>query len=82
MSEEFGRKLQSSDFVDRGSRRATEPMRSHIGHPGLLHHVAKLSADVVRRVRCSDASGEQQRVRVGESNLGSAEGLVDSCPPP
>ena len=67
--EEFGSELQSPDLVDRGRCGSTEPVRSDVRHSCLLHHVAKLSANVVRRVRRSDASGEQQRVRGGKSNL-------------
>lgn len=69
MSEKFGGELQSPDLVDRGRCGAAEPVRSDVGHSCLVHHVAELSADVVRRVRSSDASGKQQHVRVGKTDL-------------
>lgn len=69
MSEELGGELQSPDLVDRGRCGSTEPMRGNVRYSGLLHHIAELPADIVRRVRRPNTSGEQQRVRMREANL-------------
>lgn len=42
-------------------------MRGNVFDASLVHDVAELAADVVRRVRCPDAGGEQQRFRADET---------------
>lgn len=49
-------------------------MRRHVRDSSVVHHIAELPADVVRRMWCPDARGEQQRLRVGEADL------LQACP--
>ncbi|MBG9887303.1 hypothetical protein ABE10_12360 [Bacillus toyonensis] len=66
VAEELRGELESSDVVDGGGGGAAEPVRGDVFNAGLVHDVTELAADVVRRVRCSDAGGEQQCLRADE----------------
>lgn len=69
VSEEFGGEVDASGVVDRGGSGAAEAVRGDAGQAGLLHHVAKAAADVVRRQRASATVAEQQRIWVDREPL-------------
>ena len=67
VTEELRGKLESPDIVDRSGRGTTEPVRGDVFDAGLVHDIPQLTSDVIRRVRCSDTSCEQQRLRADET---------------
>lgn len=70
--EEFGGEERALGVVDDGGDSAAEAVWGDVIDPGLVHHVAQESADVVRRMRSRNPSAEQERAWVGVSSTEKA----------